>query len=174
MCIWILYPQKSPTPNESRHNSFLHTTSASASKHGSISPDNNSPPVNPNLFENCQTYEFQPSDQSILEDLNYPYQTMWSYYWFIYNKKKKRVSFIYLTALNKIHYSKVNGNRNPSTSRDDNNANIGETNSNKDGEEDDDVDVEDDMYMDEYIDDEALIDDDDYEMENDVVGDMEI
>ena len=167
-------PSKLPTPNESRHNSFLHTTSASVSKHGSISPDNNSPPVNHNLFENCQIYEFQPSDQSILEDLNYPYQTMWSYYWFIYNKKKKRVSFIYLTALNKIHYSKVNGNRNPSLSRNDNNANIGENISNKDGEEDDEVDVDDDMYMDEYIDDEALIEDDDYEMENDVVGDMEI
>lgn len=165
-------PSKLPTPNESRHNSFLHSTSASGSKYGSISPDNNSPPTNPNLFENCQIYEFQPSDQSILEDLNYPYQTMWSYYWFIYNKKKKRVSFIYLTALNKIHYSKVNGNRNPSISRNNDAGDSGEIN-NKDGEEDD-VDAEDDMYMDEYMDDEALIDDDDYEMENDVVGDMEI
>lgn len=166
-------PSKLPTPNESRHNSFLHSTSASASKHGSISPDNNSPPTNPNFFENCQIYEFQPSDQSILEDLNFPYQTMWSYYWFIYNKKKKRVSFIYLTALNKPHYSKVNGKRSSSFNRNNSKSNTDENNDNKDGEEEDDI--EDDIYMDEYIDDDALMDDDDdFEMENDVVGDMEI
>ncbi|ODV67711.1 repressor of RNA polymerase III transcription MAF1 [Hyphopichia burtonii NRRL Y-1933] len=72
---------------------------------------------NSNTFEGCQVYEFQPSDQSILEDLNYPYQTLWSYYWFIYNKKKKRVSFLYLTAINKMHFSMINRNRGPSFSR---------------------------------------------------------
>ncbi|SGZ47564.1 CIC11C00000003980 [Sungouiella intermedia] len=58
----------------------------------------------------CKIYEFQPSDQSILEDLNHPYQTMWSYYWFIYNKKKKRVCFLYLTAINRVHFSQVRNN----------------------------------------------------------------
>lgn len=60
-----------------------------------------------------KVYEFQPSDQSILEDLNYPYQTMWSNYWFIYNKKKKRVCFLYLTAINKLHFSQMNRSRSP-------------------------------------------------------------
>lgn len=57
----------------------------------------------------CKIYEFQPSDQSLLEDLNHPYQTMWSNYWFIYNKKKKRVCFLYLNAINRIHFAQVNG-----------------------------------------------------------------
>lgn len=61
-----------------------------------------------NCEPQCKIYEFQPSDQSLLEDLNYPYQTMWSNYWFIYNKKKKRVCFLYLNAINRIHYSQVN------------------------------------------------------------------
>lgn len=61
--------------------------------------------------ENCQVFEFVPSDQSIIEDINYPYQTMWSHYWFIHNKKKKKIAFIYLTAINKVHYSMINGNR---------------------------------------------------------------
>lgn len=117
----------------------------------------------------CQIYEFQPSDQSILQDLNYPYQSMWSYYWFIYNKKKKRVSFLYLTAVNKIHYSMVNraggstGNKGPNKSG----------HNDKDDEDDED----DDMYMDEYMDSEVLVDDDDdndFEEDTDVVGDLEI
>lgn len=58
--------------------------------------------------KNCQIYQFQPSDESIFEDLTYPYQPMWSYYWFIYNKRKKRVTFLHLTAINKVHYSNVN------------------------------------------------------------------
>lgn len=63
------------------------------------------------ISDTCQVFEFLPSDQSIIEDINYPYQTMWSHYWFIHNKKKKKVAFVYLTAINKVHYSTLNGNR---------------------------------------------------------------
>lgn len=99
----------------------------------------------------CQIFEFVPSDQSIVEDLNYPYQTMWSYYWFIYNKKKKKVAFIYLTAINKVHFMLLNGNRKSSfRSNRMNNADII-----PDGDEDD---MSDDISMDGY-DEEVLIDD---------------
>lgn len=125
---------------------------------------------NSNTFEGCQVYEFQPSDQSILEDLNYPYQTLWSYYWFIYNKKKKRVSFLYLTAINKMHFSMINRNRGPSFSRQEREKYGSNLN------EDEDTDVhfeeEDDIYVDDY-DDDVIIDDDE-EMDKDVVGDIEI
>lgn len=63
--------------------------------------------------QGCKVYEFQPSDQSILEDLHYPYQMMWSNYWFIYNKKKKRVCFLYLTAINKVHFAQITRTRSP-------------------------------------------------------------
>lgn len=54
--------------------------------------------------DGCKVYEFQPLDLLILEDLNYPYQTMWSNYWFIYSKRKKRVCFLYLTAINQVNF----------------------------------------------------------------------
>ncbi|CCE78110.1 Piso0_000723 [Millerozyma farinosa CBS 7064] len=99
----------------SRNTSYVNTSGQSSrknsvnnmpnlSKNQAQSPMSSSPPQQPS-HDYCQIYEFQPSDQSILEDLNFPYQTLWSYYWFIYNKKRKRVSFIYLNALNKMHYS---------------------------------------------------------------------
>lgn len=75
-----------------------------------------SAPITEGIYDSdyyLKVYEFQPSDQSILEDLNYPYQTMWSNYWFIYNKKRKRVCFLYLTAINKLHYSEMNRSRSP-------------------------------------------------------------
>lgn len=113
----------------------------------------------------CQIYEFQPSDQSILQDLNYPYQSMWSYYWFIYNKKKKRVSFLYLTAINKVHYSMVNRAG----------GSTGNKGQNKSGDEEKDEE-DDEMYMDDYMDSEVLMDDDDDDVDDDadVVGDLEI
>lgn len=55
-----------------------------------------------NILKDCQVYKFQPFDESVIQDLNYPYKTMWSFHWFIYNKKKKKVGLIYLTALNKL------------------------------------------------------------------------
>lgn len=118
----------------------------------------------PGLTENssyswnqCKIYQFQPSDESILEDLNYPYQTMWSNYWFIYNKKKKRVAFLYLTAINKLHYSMINGNTNS-----DKNARTNEHLVSNDDEEED--------WDNNYDDDDAIIED----TEDDVMGDIEI
>lgn len=96
-------PPRSPNlpPSGSRKNSLSNNVLSSSPK-GDMSP---------NYVDHfCKIYEFQPSDQSILEDLNHPYQTMWSYYWFIYNKKRKRVCFLYLTAINRIHYSQINTN----------------------------------------------------------------
>lgn len=61
----------------------------------------------------CKIYEFQPSDLSILEDINHPYQTMWSYYWFIYNKRRKRVCFLYLTAIKSSQYLPINRSATP-------------------------------------------------------------
>lgn len=101
----------------------------------------------------CKIYEFRPSDQSILEDLNHPYQTLWSYYWFIYNKKKKRVCFLYLTGLNRLHYSQVNEN----TDRLDDNDKLGDQLRKNDNDSDD------------YMDEDADGDDSD-----DVLGDIEI
>ncbi|KAI5950469.1 MAF1 [Candida theae] len=51
--------------------------------------------------ESCSIYSFEPANDSIFEDIAYPYQPMWSYFWFIYNKKRKRVAFIRLIAINK-------------------------------------------------------------------------
>lgn len=64
-----------------------------------------SPKILENHFDEqcCKIYEFQPTDQSILEDLDHPHQTMWSNYWFIHNKKKKRVCFLFLKAIKKEH-----------------------------------------------------------------------
>ncbi|CAN3356672.1 repressor of RNA polymerase III transcription Maf1p [Diutina catenulata] len=64
------------------------------------------PPLQP---ADIQVYSFQPSDDSILEDLMYPYQTMWQNYYFVYNRRKRRVAFLYLTALNKMHYQLAGG-----------------------------------------------------------------
>lgn len=107
----------------------------------------------------CQIYEFQPSDQSILEDLNHPYQTMWSNYWFIYNKKKKRVCFLYLNAINRGHFSLVNRNRSP---MDD--VHI---------DKDDEGAVKDEEYSDDYMEDDDM-DGENAISDSDVIGDLEI
>lgn len=141
-----------------RKNSL--STSSSLPKHSSNghSHSNNDEASNHhNQTDNCQIYLFEPSDESILDDLSYPYQTMWLYYWFIYNKKRKRVSFIYLTALNKVHYSQINSNRNINT----------ETQINGGSKDDDDE-----VYLTEY-DEFAVVEDND-DTNNDVVGDLEI
>ncbi|KAK6465608.1 Maf1 regulator-domain-containing protein [Scheffersomyces coipomensis] len=167
-----------PILSNSRKNSFNNNnnnnnngSSHPYSRSGSTTSNNgnNSPPIafNPEL---CQIYQFQPSDESILEDLNYPYQTMWSYYWFIYNKKKKRVAFVYLTAINQIHYSTINSSNG-------NGIHNGNRNSDKEiirhEDDDDDIDV---VYDDDddsrYLDEDAILDDD--EEDNDVIGDIEI
>lgn len=93
-----LAAQESSSGKNSRKSSFNHGEGPK-----STSLDN----ISSNPWDQCKIYQFQPSDESILDDLNYPYQTMWSNYWFIYNKKKKRVAFLYLTAINKIHYSLI-------------------------------------------------------------------
>lgn len=168
-----IIPPKSASNNgfaRSRHNSM----NGGGNYATPLSPAES--PPNGNSFEGCQIYEFQPTDQSILEDLNYPYQAMWSYYWFIYNKKKKRVSFLYLTAINKIHYSLINNGRSSSFSR---RRKLRSANGilNVENAIDDDEDDEEDMYMDDYVDEEVLIDDDDEDvddMDDDVVGDIEI
>ncbi|KAK6457324.1 Maf1 regulator-domain-containing protein [Scheffersomyces xylosifermentans] len=162
---------QSGASSTSRKNSFNNNHNSSNSSYtrsGSFSSNgNNSPPHT--SYEHCQIYQFQPSDESILEDLNYPYQTMWSYYWFIYNKKKKRVSFIYLTAINKLHYSMVNNHSSGNGS----NGNVnGASGSKTIGDDDDD---DDEMYLDEYMDEDVIIDDDDaMDDNNDVIGDLEI
>lgn len=156
-----------PSNYGSRHNSFSHNGN-SVTKPTSMSPKTND---NHHLlqFDGCKIYEFQPSDQSILEDLNYPYQTLWSYYWFIYNKKKKRVTFIYLNAINKMHYSMVNRNRTSSMSRSNGKSN------GKDEDDDDNLSLDDDeIYLDEYDDDAIVDDESDDQMDKDVVGDIEI
>lgn len=160
----LLGPAKS-----SRHNSFSTSPGNrefnSSHYHGSHS--GNPSHSSSGMYEQCQIFEFQPSDQTIFEDLNYPYQTMWSYYWFIYNKKKKRVAFLYLNGINKIHYSMLNGGRRLSFSR---------TSKKKSKSElidsDEEFDDDDELFMDEYSD-EAMVDDDDDGVD-DVVGDIEI
>lgn len=57
------------------------------------------------LGDIIQVYSFQPLDDLILEDMMYPHSTMWQNYWFVYNRKLKRVAFLYLAALNKLQYS---------------------------------------------------------------------
>lgn len=98
-----MIPLRSPnlTSSSSRKNSLINALLATSPKSELHSPA---------LEHCCKIYEFQPSDQSILEDLNHPFQTMWSNYWFIYNKKKKRVCFLYLTAINRIHFSQISSN----------------------------------------------------------------
>jgi len=153
-------PSKSSSP-------FLGAQDATSGGHNSRKNSfNNSNPrngndttSNSNQWDCCKIYQFQPSDESILEDLNYPYQTMWSNYWFIYNKKKKRVAFLYLTAINKLHYSMVN-NRENENNKDNNQKNII---SNGEDEE-----VWDEAY--DNDDDDVIMDDED----NDVIGGIEI
>lgn len=141
-----------------------------SSRNNSLSqsaPKNGAPVANEShCYENCQIYEFQPSDQAILEDLSYPFQTMWSYYWFIYNKKKKRVAFIYLKAINKIHYSKIKS-ENTENDRQKEGGEYGNSNGIKDDEIEDDED--DDLYMNEYANDDMIESDND-----DVIGDIEL
>lgn len=124
--------------------------------------------IDPSFFSNdstCKIYEFQPSDQSILEDLHHPYQTLWSNYWFIYNKKKKRVCFLYLTAINRGHHLQINRSHTPP---------VGQESGQSRG-----LDSRAD-YDDEYEDhlDDAMMgaddDDDDDRLDNDVIGDIEI
>ncbi|KAG7192955.1 RNA polymerase III-inhibiting protein maf1 [Scheffersomyces spartinae] len=121
------------------------------------------------MYEQCQIFEFQPSDQTIFEDLNYPYQTMWSYYWFIYNKKKKRVAFLYLNGINKIHYNMINGGRRLSFSNNSRRKNKSELIGS-----DEEFDDDEELFMDEYSDDAMIDDDDGDDGVDDVVGDIEI
>lgn len=112
----VMPSRQSAAGFNSRKNSISNINSNNNSTgYGPVSNPHNTLAISPKAEQHqspqehcCKVYEFQPSDQTILEDLNHPYQTMWSNYWFIYNKKKKRVCFLYLTAINRIHYSKVN------------------------------------------------------------------
>lgn len=106
------------------------------------------------IQDGCKIYEFQPSDLSILEDLNYPYQTMWSNYWFIYNKKKKRVCFLYLTAINQLHHSQIT--RDPSQSSDREKLGFRK--------------IADDDFSEDFLDDDMT----DEGNDNEVIGDIEI
>lgn len=149
------------THSTSRKNSFnSNRSSGSGGNSPNLQFQNICPP------DVCQIYQFQPSDESIFEDLTYPYQPMWSYYWFIYNKKKKRVTFLHLTAINKAHYSHIN-----SKIQDD-----GKRNKDKiihHADEDEEEYDENDEYV--ADDDEAVIIEDEYLDENsDVVGNIEI
>lgn len=114
--------------------------------------------------ELCQIYQFQPSDEAILQDLSYPYQAMWSYYWFIYNKKKKRVCFVTLRAINKLHYSVVNNTKSQYPTLASTDVTGAQGRDDGDGDDDDDEGIDDNMelYSDEYAD------------SNDIVGDIEM
>lgn len=144
-----IIPLRSPnlTTVGSRKNSFSNNILATSPK-GDLS--------SASIDHCCKIYEFQPSDQSILEDLNHPYQTMWSYYWFIYNKKKKRVCFLYLTAINRIHYSQIN------------------TNSEREGPLDKIGEIRDKAYDDPYSDEYMEDDSNNEKSDTDVIGDLEI
>lgn len=133
----------------SRQNGFANGVAGSPKNDGTMSP----------FDPGCRVYEFQPSDPSILEDMNFPHQTMWSKYWFIYNKKKKRVCFLYLSALNHIHRSRSSGLRSPTQT--DTIKLQSQDERNDDGFDDDDD------YMDEDI-------DMDSGRDVDVIGDIEI
>lgn len=109
------------------------------------------------VSEGCKIYEFQPSDLSILEDLHHPYQTMWSNYWFIYNKKKKRVCFLYLTAINRIHFSQMTTNSSQSIGPERDKSGSGKK-------------MDDDDFSDDFIDEEMA----DVRSDSDVIGDMEM
>lgn len=161
-------PSKSSSPYIPAQSGGISTgTGPIRSRHGSFSSNTNSPPLNATL-EPCQIYQFQPSDESILEDLTYPYQPMWSYYYFIYNKKKKRVTFIHIAAINKAHYSNINANQSAQNSNNDSkNAKVI-----KHGGDDEEYDENDDYgsnELDQDVEDEEEVDEDD-----DVVGDLEI
>ncbi|KGR13786.1 hypothetical protein MEM_02215 [Candida albicans L26] len=160
--IWDIinsYMDVLPSKNSSP---YIAAQNSGGSRHGSFSAStgNSSPPSN-SSYETCQIYQFQPSDESILEDLTYPYQPMWSYYYFIYNKKKKRVTFIHIAAINKADYS--NGNGNQGSGNSENSSNRAKV-INSDGEEE--YDVNDDYG--------AVVDDDDDDENEDVVGGLEI
>ena len=86
---------------------------------------------------------------------------MWSYYYFIYNKKKKRVTFIHIAAINKADYSNGNGIKVQEIQK--NSSNRAKV-INSDGEEE--YDVNDDYG--------AVVDDDDDDENEDVVGGLEI
>ncbi|RKP30051.1 repressor of RNA polymerase III transcription MAF1 [Metschnikowia bicuspidata] len=150
-----IMPSNSPTlaaqyETASRKNSFANGCSGSPKNSFAISPSDNG----------CLIYEFQPSDLSILEDMNFPHQTMWSKYWFIYNKKKKRVCFLYLSALNKLHRSQTTRTRSFLEPID-----LGKTHSSNERNFDEEFDDE---YMDEDIDMHSARDGDD------VIGDVEL
>ncbi|OBA19563.1 repressor of RNA polymerase III transcription MAF1 [Metschnikowia bicuspidata var. bicuspidata NRRL YB-4993] len=114
----------------------------------------------------CKIYEFQPSDQSILEDLHHPFQTLWSNYWFIYNKKKKRVCFLYLTAITRGHHLQIARTATPPVGMDSRGARRQRAAS------------EDSAYHDDYdenMDDASMgADEEDDALTDDVVGDIEI
>lgn len=137
----------------SRKNSYANGFLGSPRGDGAMSPVDRD--------RECRIYEFQPSDLSILEDMNFPHQTMWSKYWFIYNKKKKRVCFLYLSALNHMHRSHLTHTRSASNGLD-----AAKLQSQDERNDDDEFDDE---YMDEDVDMDSLRDGDD-----DVIGDIEI
>ncbi|CAI5758038.1 unnamed protein product [Candida verbasci] len=157
-------PSKNSSPYLAAQNNISRSrkNSSNIGRSGSVSSfaGNMSPPGH-STYDNCQIYQFQPSDESIFEDLTYPYQPMWSYYWFIYNKKKKRVTFLHVTAINTTHFNNISNNR--SVNED------GKKKDNKvithDGEDDEEYDEND-----EYRDEEAILNDEN----DDVVGDLEI
>ncbi|KAM9910693.1 hypothetical protein OXX69_004227 [Metschnikowia pulcherrima] len=156
-----LIPSRSPTlaaqgGSGSRKNSMSNSGQAGSPK--LIDPSS------PFSDSNCKIYEFQPSDQSILEDLHHPYQTLWSNYWFIYNKKKKRVCFLYLTAINRGHHSQINRTTTPPVGLDSRESRRQRASNNEETYEDD-YDGNDDSMEGE---------DDDDELNDDVMGDIEI
>lgn len=93
----FLQPQSLPGL---RKNSFAEV------RHGLVLNGSGFPPGTTGS-DHIQVYLFQPLDDLILEDLMYPHRTMWQNYWFIYNRKMKRVLFLYLAALNKMHYTQL-------------------------------------------------------------------
>lgn len=94
----ILPPRSPSQGGSSRRNSLnIGGVSVSPSSEAFVS-------VDPGI----KIYEFRPTDQSISEDLYHPHRIMWSNYWFIHNKKKKRVCFLYLTGINRVHYGQLN------------------------------------------------------------------
>ncbi|CAK9439654.1 uncharacterized protein LODBEIA_P37540 [Lodderomyces beijingensis] len=145
----------------SRKGSLSNSRNGSMTTLTDATTTNTSPSSHLGQYENCQIYQFQPSDESIFEDLTYPYQPMWSYYWFIYNKKKKRVTFLHLTAINKAHFANVNAKSNRKTSSSDPVISGGD-----DEEEYDE--------NDEYANNEEFVADSNPEENGDVVGDLEI
>ncbi|KAI5965145.1 MAF1 [Candida pseudojiufengensis] len=178
--------RKNSINNNSRNGSYSTLTGVNGISSNSP-PSSNSNSNSNSPYENCQIYQFQPSDESIFEDLTYPHQPMWSYYWFIYNRKRKRVTFLHLTAIQILNFDKTK--RNSKDSKGDDNELIHDeyydddeeydendeyiNNNGEEVEEDDDDDDEDDDEFDNEQEEDVeknIID----EENADVVGDLEI